>query len=432
MAPIGKIFTYPNNPRVYKALIAAQYAGVEVQVVSSGSDFTYGVTNKSEAFLKKFPVGKVPAFEGADGTHLFESNAIAYYIASQKKEAQLLGKNDVEAAQVQQYVNFADHEIYPASCTWVYPILGIINFNKQASEKAKQDIEHALAALNEILRTKTFLVGERVSLADIVVASTLVPLYENVLDVATRKAFGNVNRWFVTLINQKEFKTVLGDFKLVETAKQPALPAKEDKKKEEKKEKKEEPKKEAPKKEEPKKKEAAPEEDDLLDEEREAPAKDPLGALPKSSFDLDGFKRSYSNDDTITVAIPHFWKNLDKEGYSIWRCDYKYPEELQKVFMTCNLIAGFFQRVEKLRKYAFASMCVFGEDNKNQISGIWVTKGSELVFPLLDDWNVDAPSYNWKKLDINAAETVEMVNEYFAWEGKEFTERKFNQGKIFK
>lgn len=41
-----------------------------------------------------------------------------------------------------------------------------------------------------------------------------------------------------------------------------------------------------------------------------------------------------------------------------------------------------FQRVDKLRKNAFASMCVFGEDKANNISGIWVWRGQELAFPV--------------------------------------------------
>ena len=41
-------------------------------------DFVFGETNKTPAFLKKFPLGKVPAFEGSDGVLLTESNAIAY------------------------------------------------------------------------------------------------------------------------------------------------------------------------------------------------------------------------------------------------------------------------------------------------------------------------------------------------------------------
>jgi elongation factor 1-gamma len=41
-----------------------------------------------------------------------------------------------------------------------------------------------------------------------------------------------------------------------------------------------------------------------------------------------------------------------------------------------------FQRIEKLRKNAFASMAVFGEANNNTIAGVWFWKGQDLVFPV--------------------------------------------------
>ena len=57
----------------------------------------FGETNKSAEFLKKFPLGKVPAFEGSDGLTLTESNAIAYYVANDE----LRGGSDATArAQV--------------------------------------------------------------------------------------------------------------------------------------------------------------------------------------------------------------------------------------------------------------------------------------------------------------------------------------------
>ena len=46
---------------------------------------------------------------------------------------QLKGLADLDAALVQQYVNFADNEILPAACTWVFPTLGIMQYNKQVS-----------------------------------------------------------------------------------------------------------------------------------------------------------------------------------------------------------------------------------------------------------------------------------------------------------
>lgn len=63
-----------------------------------------------------------------------------------------------------------------------------------------------------------------------------------------------------------------------------------------------------------------------------------------SAFVMDEFKRKYSNEDTLTVAIPHFWEHFDREGYSIWHSQYKYPEELTLTFKSCNLITGETQQ----------------------------------------------------------------------------------------
>lgn len=52
-----------------------------------------GKTNKTPTFLAKFPHGKVPAFEGEDGTTIFDSDAIARYVAeSGPLAAQLVGE----------------------------------------------------------------------------------------------------------------------------------------------------------------------------------------------------------------------------------------------------------------------------------------------------------------------------------------------------
>ena len=100
----------------------------------------------------------------------------------------------------------------------------------------------------------------------------------------------------------------------------------------------------------------------------------------RSPFVLDAFKRVYSNEDTATKAIPYFWENFDKEGWSLWKAEYKYPDELKKIFMTSNLVSGMMQRLDKLRKNAFASVLIMGKDNDNIIEGVWVLRGPELAF----------------------------------------------------
>ena len=95
---------------------------------------------------------------------------------------------------------------------------------------------------------------------------------------------------------------------------------------------------------------------------------------------MDAFKRTYSNNDTETVANPYFWEHFNKEDYSVWLAEYQYNDELKMIFMACNLVGGMFQRLEKLRKTAFASVGIFGKDNEAAIEGIWICRTQELAF----------------------------------------------------
>lgn len=427
----GTLYTYPENFRAYKALIAAQFSGAKVTVAS---DFVFGQTNKSEAFLKKFPLGKVPAFETADGKFLTESNAIAYYVSNE----QLRGKTDVEKAEVLSFLSLADNELLPAVHGWVFAFMGIIQFQKNNVERAKQDLKTTLAALNSRLVHQTFLVGERLTLADIVVFATLLSAYEKVLDPAFRAPFGSVNRWFNTVLNQPQVKAVVKGFTMcakvadIDPKKFAEFQAKTGGAQQQQKE----PKEKKEKKPAPAKKEKEPEPAEELDAAEQALAeepksKDPFDAMPKGTFNFDDFKRCYSNEDE-SKSIPYFFEKFDPEHYSIWFGEYKYPEELTKVFMSCNLITGMFQRLDKMRKQAFSSVCLFGEDNNSTISGVWVWRGQDLAFTLSPDWQVDYEVYDWKKLDPKSEETKKLVTQYFSWSGTDSKGRKFNQGKIFK
>ena len=89
-------------------------------------------------------------------------------------------------------------------------------------------------------------------------------------------------------------------------------------------------------------------------------------------------------------AVPFFWENFDKEGWSIWKATYNYNSELKKIFMVSNLVSGMMQRIEKLRKYAFASVLILGEDNNAAIEGVWVMRGQELAIQCKYQCTVDS------------------------------------------
>ncbi|KAG9340526.1 hypothetical protein JZ751_021346 [Albula glossodonta] len=303
---------------------------------------------------------------------------------------------------------------------WVYPTMGVADYNKQ----------RVLSVLNEYLLSRTFLVGEAVTLADITVVCALLLLFKQVMEPSMRQGYQNVMRWFCTCVHQPQFSAVLGEVVLCETAAQATDKIKGGPRNTE----------DAPTNAKDAPNGAAQEEVSKEEEQddggpdateealaAEPKAKDPFASLPKSSFALDEFKRKYSNEDTLTVALPYLWEKLDNDGWSLWYSEYKYPEELGQVFMSCNLITGMFQRLDRLRKHAFASMALLGVDSDSSISGVWLLRGQQLAF------EVDYESYSWRKLDPGSEETKTLVKEYLSWEGEfKHIGKPFNQGKVFK
>lgn len=59
-----------------------------------------------------------------------------------------------------------------------------------------------MRVLNQYLLTQTYFVGERLTLADIALALSLKPVFENLLEESTRKELVNLTRWFNTVVNQ--------------------------------------------------------------------------------------------------------------------------------------------------------------------------------------------------------------------------------------
>ena len=230
-----------------------------------------------------------------------------------------------------------------------------MHHNKQAAENAKEEVRRILGLLDAHLKTRTFLVGGRVTLADITVVCTLLWLYKQVLEPSFRQAFPNTNRLFLTCINQPQFRAVLGEVKLCEKMAQfdakkfAESQPKKDTPRKKKGSPEEKPKPQAERKEgKEEKKAAAPAPEEELEECEQAlaaelKAKDSFAHLPKSTFVLDEFKRKYSNEDTLSVALPYFWDHFDKDGWSPWYSEYGFPEELTQTFMSCSLTTGMFQ-----------------------------------------------------------------------------------------
>ena len=87
-------------------------------------------------------------------------------------------------------------------------------FDERNTQRAKEKVGKALGLLNKHLNYRTFLVGERVSLADISMVCSMLWLFKHVLEPAFYKPYPNVTRWFISCINLPQFKAVLGEVQL--------------------------------------------------------------------------------------------------------------------------------------------------------------------------------------------------------------------------
>ena len=207
-----------------------------------------------------------------------------YIAASAKENSPILGLTHIDKALIFQWVLFAESEIAANYREWVVPLRGIRPAVKPAIDAAAERVKRALGALNTVLETKTYLVGESVTYADICVAISLVNLYTFVLDKPTRDQFKNVTRYYTTLINKELFKKYLGERPLCETPLKYTPPKKEKKPAAS----------NAPPPAPKKTKEATPAKKDQ--EEAAKPATKPKSALdllPPSPLKLDEWKRMY-------------------------------------------------------------------------------------------------------------------------------------------
>lgn len=319
-------------------------------------------------------------------------------------------------------MSFFNSEVLPALGGWFRPLIGRDPYNKKNVEDSQKAAQKAVQIVEEHLLHNTYLAGERVSLADLFAAGIISRGFQYFYDKKWRADNPNVTRWYETVYNQPIYSAVAGKLSLIDEVTLKNQPPKKP----------EQPKKEAAPKAAPKPKPKEVEEDEE-EEVKEAPKpKHPLEALPKPTLILDEWKRQYSNNDTAD-AMKWFWENYKPEEYSLWRVDYKYPEELTQVFMSSNLIGGFFARLEASRKYIFGSASVYGESNNSVILGAFLIRGQDAT-PAFDV-APDFESYEFTKLDPSKPEDKEFVNDQWSWEkpavvnGKEYP---WADGKVFK
>ncbi len=386
----NKLYGYRFSPTVQEVLHTIELTKAPITL----EDISWDDEARRAEIIPKAPTQTLPLLETDKGL-LSQSKAIELYLVETYKP-DMYGTTPIEKAHINQWIDFATQEIYTTSRPLVYPIFGWMEHDKDLVNESGKELLNNLKLVNKHLEGKKYLVGDRMTLADVVLVNKIRLLFMMIYTDGLRThQLKNLNDYFTSIMETPEAKKAYGRTLLCKQPVRAYVKPKEDKKKEEKK--KEEKKKEEKKEEEPKPK---------------PKPKNPLDELPPSKLELEVFKRAFLNNKDKEDAMNKFWELYDPEGYSLWWMEYQnLPEEGKVLFRTSNSKGMFLQKLDNFRKYAFAVHGVYGSEGDYKIRGVWMWRGTDIPNEMKEHDNF--PYMTVRKLDINKPEDKQMVHDYW-------------------
>jgi glutathione S-transferase len=184
-----KVYDFTGSGNGYKVWLLMSQLGLPFERIER--DILKGETRTQE-FLTKNPNGRIPTLELEDGTFLFESGAILWYLAEGTAFAP---KDRLARAQTLQWMFFEQysHEPYIAVARFWKHFLDRLSPVQEA--RLPEIMKNGYAALDVMekhLATRTFFVEERYGLADIALYAYTHVAGEGEFDLS---GYPNVTAW---------------------------------------------------------------------------------------------------------------------------------------------------------------------------------------------------------------------------------------------
>jgi len=208
---------YPESTNAGKAVIAGNFGGIKIEYPQN---FKFGVDNKTVEFLRKNPNGEVPVLDAPEGP-IYESNAIAKYITRKGNDKGLYGANEYEASLIDQWIEWYRSKVEKSHADWIYPILGYMTYKEETYKASRENITKQFGLLNRHLDGREWIVGKRVTLADVVIFSALVEGFRIAYDPTFLQSFPSFTAWAKRCIAQPQFSSYFVNFEFATREKKP-------------------------------------------------------------------------------------------------------------------------------------------------------------------------------------------------------------------
>lgn len=189
-----KIYSFPLSGHSHRVILFASLAGIAFETIEV--DLANG-EHKKPHYLSINPAGQVPAIVDGD-IAISDSNAILIYLA-RKYAHTFLPEDPVGEAEIQKYLSLAAGEIAfgPAAAR----LINVFNANLD------RDFAHATAAkalgkLESALEGKDYLVGNKLSIADVAMYSYVAHAPEGDISL---EPYENIRRLLANIESQEGF-----------------------------------------------------------------------------------------------------------------------------------------------------------------------------------------------------------------------------------
>lgn len=168
----------------------------------------------SKQFKDKKQHAGFPLLELANGSVLSESGAIAEYLArTSTKTEDLCGKGAFEEAQVSQWMYIASTGTSPLMIK-IYTNTFGMSFNSGEYETALKGLQAQASMLNLHLKQKEWLVGGRLTMADVTNFVMLIIPFGLVLDAEFREQVPHLTAWFQRMAKVEQVVKICGHVKM--------------------------------------------------------------------------------------------------------------------------------------------------------------------------------------------------------------------------
>ena len=191
-----KLYDLPASPNTRRVRIFIAEKNLEIEMIPI--DMMSG-ENKTEEYLAKNPLGRMPLLELDDGTCIAESIAICRYLENEFPDPPLFGTTSLEKAMIEMWQRRMEFQ-------FLNPLIDIFRNTHemwkdrivqipQVAEIASEGVKEQMVWLNQELEGKEYIAGGGYSVADITAQCAFI-MGKAAVGIRITEDLSNLSDWW--------------------------------------------------------------------------------------------------------------------------------------------------------------------------------------------------------------------------------------------